>query len=325
MFELVFLGTSASAPSIHRGLPATCLIAEDQRFLIDCGEGTQRQILRSGIGFKRLHHILLTHSHLDHILGIGGLVSTFTRWEAIEALHIWGGRSTLNRVENLIYNVVLQGQKPPIPIHLYDLRPGKFFKGKKYTISAFPVVHRGAGCFGYIFEEETRRTFNADIANELGIAPGPDRGKLVRGENIQLPDGRIITPDMVLGEEIPGTKVVFTGDVADTESLREYVQDADALVIESTFLESEADTAKQFGHITAKQAATLALECNVNNLLIHHVSRRYREQEIIAEAQATFPKAIVVRDLDHYIIRRGHAAEKRIDTRRNPTSRKNDA
>src|SRR5689334_18188616 len=107
MFEIVFFGTSASAPSIHRGLPAMAVIAGEYRFLIDCGEGTQRQILRSGIGFKRLHHILLTHGHLDHILGLGGLVSTFAHWESIEELEIWGGKATLDRVNTLLFGVVL--------------------------------------------------------------------------------------------------------------------------------------------------------------------------------------------------------------------------
>ncbi|MBN1966895.1 MAG: MBL fold metallo-hydrolase, partial [Anaerolineae bacterium] len=153
MFEIVFLGTSASAPSIHRGLPAQAVLAGEYRFLIDCGEGTQRQLLKSGIGFKRLNRILLTHSHLDHILGLGGLLSTFMRWESIDSLEIWGGRHTLNRVQDLLYSVVLRGAQPPMPIHLIDLKPGVIFEAKKFTLSAFRVSHRGPGNYGFIFEE----------------------------------------------------------------------------------------------------------------------------------------------------------------------------
>src|SRR5258705_9443327 len=147
MFEIVFLGTSASAPSIHRGLPAQIVLAGEHRFLVDCGEGTQRQILRSGVGFKRLNRILLTHGHLDHILGLGGLVSTFARWESIENLELWGGKATLDRVKALLFGVVLDYERLPIEIRLMDLKPGIFFEAKDFTVEAFPVTHRGPGNF----------------------------------------------------------------------------------------------------------------------------------------------------------------------------------
>jgi ribonuclease Z len=133
MFEIVFLGTSASAPSIHRGLPAQAVLAGEYRFLIDCGEGTQRQILRSGIGFKRLNRILLTHAHLDHILGLGGLISTFARWENIESLEIYGGRVTLERVDALLFGVVLQYERLPVEIKLVELEPGVIFESRTST------------------------------------------------------------------------------------------------------------------------------------------------------------------------------------------------
>jgi ribonuclease Z len=133
---------------------------------------------------------------------------------------------------------------------------------------------------------------------------------LVRGETVTLADGRVITPDMVLGDPISGVKIVFTGDVARTDTLIDAARDADALVIEGTFLKEDADMARAFGHITASQAAEFALQAGVKGLIITHVSRRYHERDIIAEAQAIFPAAIVARDLDHYIIRRDKAIEK---------------
>ena len=311
MFDIVFLGTSASAPSIYRGLSSQAILAGEDRFLVDCGEGTQRQILRSGIGFKKLNRILLTHSHLDHILGLGGLVSTFTRWESMEDLHIWGGEHTLSRVHTLLFDVVLAGQTPPIPIYLHKVDGAiTIYESKAFSVKAFPVTHRGQGCFGYIFQENSHRPFLVDKANELGVPNGPERGLLVKGETITLKDGTVVTPDMVLGEEIVGTKVCITGDIARTDNIREYVADADVLITEATFLDSERDEANSFGHITAKQAGELAKEVNIKHLLLTHVSRRYREFEVIKEAQATFSDSIVVRDLDYFSIRRGQALEK---------------
>lgn len=317
MFEIVFFGTSASAPSIQRGLASQAILAGEYRFLIDCGEGTQRQILRSGIGFKRLNRILLTHAHLDHILGLGGLVSTFARWESIETLDIYGSRTTLDRVHSLLFNVVLGYERLPVEIKLLELTPGVFMETKDFTVSAFPVSHRNSGSYGFIFQERTRRPFLVEKAEALGVPAGPERGRLVAGENLTLADGRVVTPDMVLGEATPGVKLVHIGDIGRLDNIREHVANADTLVIESTFLDQDADTAARFGHITARQAATLALEMGVRSLILTHVSRRYRESRIIEEARSVFPDTFVARDLDHYAIRRGKPTEKltREDTR----------
>jgi ribonuclease Z len=317
MFEIVFLGTSASAPSIHRGLPAQAILAGEHRFLIDCGEGTQRQILRSGIGFKKLHRILLTHAHLDHILGLGGLVSTFAHWESIEEMEIWGGKVTLDRVHALLFGVVLDYERIPINIRLMDIKPGPIINTKDFTVSAFPVTHRGAGNFGFVFQEKTRRPFLNEKAEALGVPVGPERSLLVKGEAITLADGRVIMPDMVLGETIQGVKLVYIGDIGRTDNILEVVTDADTLVIEATFLEEDAEAARNFGHITARQAATLARDTGVKSLILTHVSRRYRERDIISEAQQVFPATYVARDMDHYVTQRGKAVEKRIATYEN--------
>ena len=310
MFEVVFLGTSASAPSVHRGLSSLAVLAGEHRFLLDCGEGTQRQILRSGIGFKRLNRILLTHPHLDHILGLGGLVSTFAHWENIEEMEIWGGRATLDRVSALLFGVVLDYERLPITIHLRELSPGVFFTGKNFSLSTFPVTHRGPGCFGFTFQENTHRPFLAEKAEALGVPAGPERRQLVEGEAITLADGRVITPEMVLGEEVPGTKLVCIGDVGRTDNLRQHVAGSDMLVIEATFLEEDAAAARAFGHLTARQAATLARDNGVKTLVLNHVSRRYRERDIVDEARQVFPEAYVARDMDHFILHRGQPVQK---------------
>ena len=304
MFEILFLGTSASAPSAKRGLSAQIVKHNEYRFLIDCGEGTQRQILQSGTGFKNLTRILLTHGHLDHILGLGGLMSTFLRWEAVDELDIFGGRSALDRVHDLLYGVVLRGNQPPMPLRLNEIKPGTFFESDDFTVTAFPVTHRGPDCLGYVFEGKARRPFLPEKADELGVPFGPERRDLVAGKEITLPDGKRIKPDDVLGPVQKGLKLVVVGDTGKTEDLLEVSKDADALVIESTYLDEEAEMAHQFSHLTARQAAELAVKSGVKKLILTHISRRYREKDVLEEAQAIFPNATVARDFDSFQIKR---------------------
>lgn len=303
MFEIVFLGTSASAPSARRSLPAQVVKHDEYRFLIDCGEGTQRQILQSGIGFKRLNKILITHGHLDHILGLAGLLSTFLRWEAIDEMEIIGGRMALERIHDLLYGVVLRGTQAPMPIRLVPVSSGKIFEGEDFSVSAFPVQHRGPDCLGFSFIEKGRRPFLPEKAEALNIPQGPWRRDLVDDKSVILPDGRTITPDMVLGDFRPGTHFVHIGDVGVTDELVDIVRGADGLVIEATYLEQEAEMARQFGHLTALRAAKLASEAGVNQLILTHISRRYREKEVLQEAQAVFPNVTVARDFDVFQIK----------------------
>lgn len=304
MFEILFLGTSASAPSAKRGLSAQIVKHNEYRFLIDCGEGTQRQILQSGTGFKNLTRILLTHGHLDHILGLGGLMSTFLRWEAVDELDIFGGRSALDRVHDLLYGVVLRGNQPPMPLRLNEIKPGTFFESDDFTVTAFSVTHRGPDCLGYVFEGKARRPFLPEKADELGVPFGPERRDLVAGKEIILPDGKRIKPDDVLGPVQKGVKLVVVGDTGKTEDLLEVSKDADALVIESTYLDEEAEMARQFSHLTARQAAELAVKAGVKKLILTHISRRYRAKDVLKEAQAIFPNATVARDFDSFQIKR---------------------
>lgn len=303
MFEIVFLGTSASAPSIRRGLPSAVVLHREYRFLIDCGEGTQRQLLRSGLGFRRLDKILLTHGHLDHILGLAGLASTFSRWEMIDRIEIYGGRWALNRVEALL-RVVFGRHRPPIDLILTDLKPGVVLEDDTFQLLAFPVTHRGPGNFGFVFQEKARRPFLADRAEALGVPAGPERARLVRGVPITLADGRRVLPDDVLGPSRPGTRLVFVGDAARTDDLVPVARDADALIIESTYTSLEADVAREFGHLTARDAAELAAQADVRHLILHHISRRYAEREILEEAGPIFANTTVARDLDRFHIRR---------------------
>jgi len=304
LFEITFLGTSASAPSPKRNLPAYLVQHDEFRFLVDCGEGTQRQILQSGIGFKRLNRILITHGHLDHILGLGGLLSTFMRWESIDSLEIYGGASALERVSDLIYGVVLRGAKPAMPVSLIEVQPGVIFDAPDFMVTAFPVSHRGADCYGYLFEEKGRRPFLAEKADELGIPPGPLRGKLVKGESVTLDSGRVITPEMMLGEFRPGTRMAAIGDLGETDSLVNLLQGVDGIVMEATYLDEEKDMARQFAHLTARQAAEFAKQVGAGKLILTHLSRRYRDKDVLTEAQSVFENTSVARDFDTFTIKR---------------------
>ena len=179
------------------------------------------------------------------------------------------------------------------------------FEEKNLTVSCFPVTHRGTDSFGYKFVEKAKRPFLPEKAAELNIPVGPWRKNLVNGESVTLPDGRTIDAELVLGEYIPGTTLVTVGDTGNAMELLPYVRGADALSIESTYLEEEADMAAQYSHLTAKMAAELAKEAEVGKLFLTHVSRRYRERDILAEAQSVFLKTEVARDFSQFQVRHG--------------------
>jgi ribonuclease Z len=183
------------------------------------------------------------------------------------------------------------------------------FEDDRFTVTAFMVSHRGPDCFGYLFEEPPRRPFLADKADTLGVPPGPIRRDLVQGKKVKLPDGKEVKPEDVLGEEVAGTKYVHVGDTGRTDDILEVCQDADALVIEATYLKEETEMARDFAHLTAGQAADLAKEAGVGQLILTHISRRYRERDVVKEARAVFPNSVVARDFDIYQVKRGETVK----------------
>lgn len=300
MFALTFLGTSASVPSAERNHPALLVEAAGQRILVDCGEGTQRQLLRSGAGFRRLDRILLTHAHLDHVLGIPGLFSTLGLRQTSEMMTVHGGQVTLDVVIRMLAGLWGAG-RAPVPVEFAALTEGQVIDVGDFTIDCFPVRHRDTDSFGFAFKSPARRHLRSDRLAALGVPDGPLRGELAAGRPVVIA-GRTIDPEEVLGLPSGGKKLVVIGDTETTEGLSHHVADADMLVIEATFLDRDASTARNYGHLTAAEAAAFAAKNNVGQLVLNHMSGRYEDEEILAEATRIFPNTRIAADFDHVVV-----------------------
>jgi ribonuclease Z len=301
MFDLTFLGTSASVPSAERNHPGLLVEAGSQRLLVDCGEGTQRQLLRSGAGFRRLDRLLLTHGHLDHVLGIAGLLSTLRLQQSADIMRIYGSAGTLEVVARMLAGLWGKG-KAPIPLEVVPLTAGRVIDAGEFTIDCFPVRHRDTNSFGFSFESRVRRHLQPDRLSALGVPDGPVRKTLAEGRPVTLEDGRTIDPKDVLGPPAKRKKLVVVGDTETTEGLSEHIGDADVLVIEATFLDRDSAVARDYGHLTAAKAAELAAASNVKKLVLTHVSGRYLDEDILAEAVRIFANSSVAADFDHVVV-----------------------
>lgn len=301
MFALTFLGTSASVPSAERNHPALLVEAAGKRILVDCGEGTQRQLLRSGAGFRRLDRILLTHGHLDHVLGIPGLFSTLGLRQSSDAMTVHAGPSTLDIVVRMLAGLWGAG-RAPIAVQFAPLTEGRVIDAGEFTVDCFPVRHRDTDSFGFAFQTPARRRLQPERLASLGVPDGPVRGELAAGRPVGIEDGRTINPEDVLGPPSGGRKLVVIGDTETTDGLSKYVVDADVLVIEATFLDRDASTARDYGHLTAAEAAAFAAASNVRQLVLTHLSGRYQDEEILAEATRVFPNTRIAADFDRIVI-----------------------
>ncbi len=293
--SVTFLGTSASRPTVERGVSAVAVVREGETMLVDCGEGTQRQMMRYGISFN-FGDLLFTHFHTDHVLGAIGLMRTLSLQGRTEPLRIWGPRGVaqvMKRAE------ALGGERLSFPVEITALTPGSPIKRKEYVILPYPVDHRGAVAVGFAFiEDERRGRFDPDRARELGIPEGPLWGKVHKGEAITLDDGRVVEPSALVGPTRTGRRVVISGDTRPCASTVEAAKGADLLVHESTFGEEEAARAVETGHSTAREAAQVALDAGVKRLLLTHFSARYSRDpsDLDREAKLVFPQVTIARD-----------------------------
>jgi ribonuclease Z len=292
--DLVLLGTSGSAPTAARGTSATLVRRGGDRLLVDCGEGTQRQLLRSDTGLVDLEHVFLTHLHADHVLGLPGMLKTYALRGREVAITVHGPRGTRALLGAL--GIVIG--RLTYPLEIVELADGETIARDGYRIESFAVEH-GRNALGYALREDSRPgRFDVESANALRVPDGPARGALQRGETVTLDNGRIILPEQVLGPERRGRVVVLTGDTAPAASVVAAASGADVLVHEATFLADERTRARETEHSTAGEAALVAREADVGLLVLTHLSARYASAEIAAEATQLFPRTVVPRDFD---------------------------
>jgi len=294
MLTITLLGTSAAVPSVDRNVAALAVQREGETILFDCGEGTQRQMMRYGVSFA-FREIFFTHYHADHMLGVTGLLRTLGLQDRTAPMTLYGPRGA-HRV--LGAAVALGIERNRFDVEIVEIAAGQTLKRDEYDIVAFETDHR-ADTIGYALVEHTRLgRFNPDKAREFGIPEGPLWGRIHKGEAIELPDGRRIEPAQLVGGPRPGRKLVYTGDTRPCATVVAAAAGADLLVHEATFGEDERVRALETGHSTAAQAAEVARQAGVRRLILTHISPRYTRDapELLAEAKAVFPESVVARD-----------------------------
>jgi ribonuclease Z len=292
--DIVFLGTSGSAPTANRSPAALMIRRGGERLLFDCAEGTQRQLMRSTVGLPELDEIFISHFHADHYLGLPGMLKTFSLRQRETPLTVYGPPG----LRDLFGELRRVFGKLTYPLRAVEVRVGEALERDGYRILVFPV-HHGVSAVGYALVEEPRPgLFDVEAAEALGVPAGPERGALQRGDSVTLDDGRVVTPRDVLGEPRPGRRIVVPGDTAPAEAVRLLAEDADVLVHESTFSDEERERASETLHSTAVQAAELARDARVHLLALTHLSPRYFGPELAREAREIFPATVVPRDLD---------------------------
>lgn len=287
--SLFFAGTGGSVPSPRRGLPSILVRFGGDRLLFDCGEGTQRQLLRS-IGLADLDCVFITHFHADHWLGLPGMLKSFALRERDQPLAIYGPKGLRQLMDSMRF---VYGRLP-YELSISELGPGGAVAFDGYAVTAVPVTHRTASAVGYAIVEDSRPGhLDAKLAEKLGVTPGPDFGRLTRGETVAG-----VKPEQVMGAPRQGRKLVISGDTSPCEALAIAAFEADVLVHEATFAEEEIERARQTGHSTARQAAELARDAHVHMLALTHMSTRYPGGELRDQARAVFANTEAPRDFD---------------------------
>jgi ribonuclease Z len=286
--SVFFAGTGGSLPSQRRGLPGILIRRGGERILVDCGEGTQRQLLRS-IGLTDLDEIFITHLHADHWLGLPGMLKTFDLRDRDRPLYIHGPRGLADLVEGLMRYAGTTNYD----LFVVELEDGEVLERDGYEVEPVGVSHRGRA-LGYVFHELDRPgVFDPEKARAAGLAEGPDFGRVQRGETVNG-----VAPEMVMGPSRPGRKLTLSGDTRPCDALRDAAYQSDVLIHEATFAVDEAERAAQTGHSTSTQAAGIGRDAEVKLLALNHFSIRYPASIIRDEAREIFPNTVLPRDFD---------------------------
>ncbi len=295
------LGTAASRPTVERGVSALAIIREGETLLVDCGEGTQRQMMRYGVSFA-FEDLLFTHMHADHMLGLTGLLRTLQLQARTEPLRLWG---PVGCTKTLRACITLGGERTTFPISINELEPGSSIQRDEYRIDAFAVDHRNTASVGYALVEHDRLgRFNPELARSVGIPEGPMWGRLHKGETLTLSDGRQVDASDFVGGARRGRRVVITGDTRPCAQTVNAAHDADLLVHEATFCDEEAARALETGHSTAREAAEVAKQAGARRLVLTHISARYSSDAKLLEREArtVFTHTTVARDGAEFVL-----------------------
>lgn len=291
--DLVMLGTSASAPSARRGLSSMLLRRGGERILFDCGEGTQRQLMRS-VGLAEIDVILITHAHADHVFGLPGMLKTFGMRDRNLPLTLVGPpgfKKDFTPLSRLIGRL-------PYALYVEEAEDGWIYDGADYAIEACPTMHTVSSVGYRLWEDDRLGRFDVAKATAMGVPNGPLFGELQRGNDVVLDDQTTVHSSDVVGETRPGRMIAYSGDTRPTDRFQEFVMKANVLVHEATFLEVDAERSFDTGHSTAHGAGLLASQAQVEALVLTHLSTRYTVRDIRAEVQSVFPDAIIARDFD---------------------------
>lgn len=294
MLGVTFLGTGAACPTVERNVSGLALMREGEMMLFDCGEGTQRQMMRYGVGFS-FSEIFFSHYHSDHLLGVIGLFRTMGLLDRKDGVTLYGPK----HAQRIITHALSVGvERTKFPVDIIEVKPGDRLKRKEYDIAVFETEHR-IDTVGYALVERDRLgRFDPEVAKSLGVSEGPLWGQLHRGIPVTLPDGRVVPPDTIVGPPRPGRTVVYSGDTRPCQGVRQAARGADLLIHEATFGSDERQRAIETGHSTAGEAAELARDAGVKRLVLTHISARYSREapELIDEARAIFPTVSIARD-----------------------------
>jgi ribonuclease Z len=283
-----FLGTSAARPTVERNVSSIAVLREGETLLFDCGEGTQRQMMRYGISFA-LSDVFITHFHGDHIIGVIGLFRTLALQGRTEPMRMFGPRGAARVLRGAAQFGV---DRVGFPVEITEVAPGQRLARDGYTIIPFPTLHSGDASVGYSLVEEDRKgRFDPDVARSLGVPEG-------RGESVMLDDGRVIEPQALVGPRRPGRSIAITGDTRPCDATIEAARGADLLIHEATFADEEAVRASETGHSTAREAAGVAAAAGVRRLALTHFSARYSRDPgaLLREAHELFDEVVLARD-----------------------------
>jgi ribonuclease Z len=291
--RVTFLGTSGAVPTTQRAPSAVLVNREGERLLFDCGEGTQRQMMRFGTGFD-VSHIFVTHLHGDHILGIPGLLQSLDFNDRTDALAIHVPPRSRENVRSLVH---AGGHQPGFPVRVHEVAPGSVaYAAADFEVRTVETDHRTTSMGFTLVEDDRPGRFDRDRAEELGVPVGPKFGRLHEGEAIELDDGRVIEPEQVVGDPRPGRRVVYTGDTRPVDAVVEAATDADLLIHDATFADDERDRARHTGHSTAREAGQVAARAGAERLALTHLSSRYagKWKRLEREASEAFEGACFV-------------------------------